>query len=509
VTGHLVECCAGSTQKLVHDSSWHYKCEGAPSPSPPSDATDSVKNVNVTIPSGVNTGGWLCLEDWFFSGDAGRIVATGKNTPQGQGACLPPLVQQLDSPWASEGELTYRLNATHGPKNTSEIFMAHRRNFMAESRTSDHELANMAKIGVKNVRVPMTWAAFADALSPINNRIYGSHNPDTEAVVVPDPFYADSRAMVTVPRTWLAEFLRKASDNGLKVVLDLHAFPGGSSEGTYNGIWPLQPVFWNSSTTVGQDEHHNVPLTDAGHMIVNALIHWVESLGEVERSTVSGITVMNEPAHMSAWGHWASESQVLAWLATASDAFRQSKLPTWGTKLYMNVIETAFKNFDGTVAPWWVKTFSQDERTIWAVMDRHWYSAWGGGGSSGRTVPGGRYLCNQPHNEIRAALRQVLSGWGSSFAQKFPGLRATSEFSLGTYDQAWAACKDRETLDVFMQEQLRSFEANSIEPFFWTWRMPYGPAFEPGWSLKHHANLESPSLPLCLAPQRTGEELVV
>lgn len=51
---------------------------------------------------------------------------------------------------------------------------------------------------------------------------------------------------------------------------------------------------------------------------------------------------MNEPAHTNAWSHFAQEEDVLAWLATTAEDFRNSKLPKEGVKLYVNIIETAF-----------------------------------------------------------------------------------------------------------------------------------------------------------------------
>lgn len=60
--------------------------------------------------AGVNLGGWLCLEDWFYSGDRGLHVSTVSE--HGQGRCLPPAVS--NTPWDSEGNLTFQLNQTRG-----------------------------------------------------------------------------------------------------------------------------------------------------------------------------------------------------------------------------------------------------------------------------------------------------------------------------------------------------------------------------------------------------------
>ena len=34
------------------------------------------------------------------------------------------------------------------------------------------------------------------------------------------------------------------------------------------------------------------------------------------------------------------------------------------------------------------------------------------------------------------------------------------------------------------------YRSDEIEPFFWTWKMPFGPNFEAGWSLKYVLGLE-------------------
>jgi aryl-phospho-beta-D-glucosidase BglC (GH1 family) len=449
------------------------------------------------VPPGVNFGGWLNLEDWFFSGEQGPMtVSTGSDVPQGQGACLPPLATQLAEHWPSEGRLAKMLNDTQGPEKTAEIFMAHRRSFIG-----NQDLADVRSLGIRKIRVPLNWAAFADALAPIDSNTYGMHDPDTDAAVVPDPFYSDTTALVTVPRQWLRTFLQRCAKHGLEVLLDMHAFPGGSSDGTYNGIWPAPPKFWLESSAIGD---RNVKLTEAGQMIVNAMIEWVESLPREERRTVTGLTVMNEPAHISAGKDWADEEQVLDWLSTAADSFRKSQLPKEGVKLYMNMIETAFVDFGATVPAWYSKTFTHHERHSWAVMDVHWYSAWGGEFCSGRNTDGGAYFCDDPLEVIEQVYDTCLSGHVEDM-KKFDGLLATSEFSLGTFDQARLACTDPATRALFLKEQVRSMARHGIEAFFWTWRMPFGPAFEAGWSLKHNLGAESPHRDYpCMEPLSPG-----
>jgi len=445
------------------------------------------------VPAGVNLGGWLCLEDWFFSGTLGEAVSTGHTTPQGQGACLPPHISQLSEPWPSEGNLTKRLNDSKGPAFTAEAFMAHRRSYIGNA-----DVKAMQELGIKFVRIPITWAAFADALKPINEKVYGSHDPEHDAAVVPDPFY-DS-AMVTVPRAWLKSFIQKLAKHDIKALLDLHAMPGGSSEGTYNGVWPSLPMFWMFNDTIGNGQ---TTLRHAGQLVSQALIDWVDTFNSVDMKGIVGLTLMNEPAHQlaSASPPWASQLDVLAWLEESSGRFRHSRLPSRGVKLYVNVIETAFHNFDATVGKWWNSKFSSEERNTWAVIDRHHYNAWGGSTCSGRTVSGGAYYCDQPLEEINKTIHSCTESFAASFSNVFTGLKAASEWSLGTFDQARFACTDQATNHVLLQEQLRSLTAHGIESFFWTWRMPYGPTFEPGWSLKSILGKETPSNLPCMAPK--------
>lgn len=186
----------------------------------------------------------------------------------------------------------------------------------------------------------MTWAAFADALAPLSP-VYASFDPEKETALVPDPFYHDKIALATIPRKILLDFLRKASQHGLKVIFDLHAFPGGSQDGTYNCVWPNRPVFWTEKTRLG-DPSAAVPLTTAGRWVVQALIRWVESLDLETKKSVQGLTLMNEPAHTNAWSHFAEEENVLTWLSETSGDFRTSSLPAENMKLYVNLIETAF-----------------------------------------------------------------------------------------------------------------------------------------------------------------------
>mmetsp|Transcript_8154 Transcript_8154/g.23941 ORF Transcript_8154/g.23941 Transcript_8154/m.23941 type:complete len:538 (+) Transcript_8154:69-1682(+) len=433
-------------------------------------------------PPGVNLGGWLCLEDWFFSGTSGRDVST--NDHRGQGRCFPPLVPSIR--WSSEGLLTKQLVDHGGYKATIKAFEAHRRTYIGED-----DLRKMAALGIKTVRLPLTWAAFADALKPLSHEAYGRHDPERQMWVVPDPFYTRSTAWVTIPRVHLAEFARMCRRHGLRVLFDLHAFPGGSSDATYSGVWPQRPAFWTEKARIGGGK---VPLWMTGLWIAKALVQWVEHLDREALEGVAGVSLMNEPAHLAAKASrpWAYEFQIPKWLETSAHFFRGSRLPRMGKRLYIQVVPTAFKDFLAVVPGWYARAFSPQERHSWAVIDVHWYAAWDAGRCDGRTSPGGGYHCGQPVDHVRGIMHGCVERFAGGFLSHFDGNKACSEMSVGTYEHAQCACRDGGLLHAFLEEQVKTMGHFGIEPFFWTWRMPFGQAFEPGWSLKHLAGMENP-----------------
>jgi len=46
-----------------------------------------------------------------------------------------------------------------------------------------------------------------------------------------------------------------------------------------------------------------------------------------------------------------------------------------------------------------------------------------------------------------------------------------------------------------------------IQPFFWTWKMPFGPNFEAGWSLKYLLGLEDSKLGQQCDPKSSNENV--
>lgn len=161
----------------------------------------------------------------------------------------------------------------------------------------------------------------------------------------------------------------------------------------------------------------------------------------------------------------------------------------------MNVMETAFQNFDETVVPWFSSTFTDEERKTWVVADNHWYAAWATKECDGRSTGEGAYKCSDSRADISAVMHGCIKGQANLMLERFgsDGAHlAFSELSAGTFEDARYACKDRRETGMFIEEISARLAATGIQGFFWTWRMPYGPTFEPGWSLKWLLGLEEP-----------------
>jgi hypothetical protein len=230
-------------------------------------------------------------------------------------------------------------------------------------------------------------------------------------------------------------------------------------------------------------------LSEAGMKVADALIKWVENLDPTLQQAVGGLTLMNEPAHMSAVSNFATKTQILEWLASGVDLFRNSKLPDLGVQLYVNIIGTAFADWQ-VPWDWWTLTFSQAERSSWAIIDVHWYGAWSPK-CQGKVVASQGFTCNQPLSEIRKIVHDCIEKDMKPFADGVgSSLKACSEFSCGTFEDAVLGCNDQAVLHTFLDAQLEVFAKYDITPFFWTWRMPYGKTYERQWSLKMLYDME-------------------
>jgi len=81
----------------------------------------------------------------------------------------------------------------------------------------------------------------------------------------------------------------------------------------------------------------------------------------------------------------------------------------------------------------------------------------------------------------------------SMFKANFDGLRSVTEWSMGTYWDTDLQCTDFDVLRVSFEENVKGFtilhKSMTLEPIFWTWKIPFAPKFRFAWSLKFFSGL--------------------
>eukprot|EP00929_Paragymnodinium_shiwhaense_P090177 TRINITY_DN50365_c0_g1_i1.p1 TRINITY_DN50365_c0_g1~~TRINITY_DN50365_c0_g1_i1.p1 ORF type:complete len:597 (+),score=79.30 TRINITY_DN50365_c0_g1_i1:71-1861(+) len=447
---------------------------------------------------GVNIGGWLVLEDWFFSNarpaDNGQFVSSKGHG--GEGGAFPFACHARDGSlldhytWPSEGDLTTRLMKQHlagkGP-DPRALFAQHRQSFL---RDEDYE--QIAALSLRQVRIPLPWQMFADTFcyyAPKSDHFkqYCLADPEDESYVVTDPYY-DEVYLVTVPRSILRRAISKLHAHNVGVVLDLHTMPGGASDGTYASTWPRQPAFWQRSV-------HGVPLSELGLSIAAGLVDFVSGLTDL-KAAVKGVTLLNEPAMMARGGRayggagWLdSQQDIFEWLTRASALFERRR-PAFDakTKLILNLHDSAFKNpsaspSDDPALVWFKVNFAHKD---WVTLDKHFYQAWSFHGPPSCS----EWTLGELERRTRWFMKSSWEHHPALYGVNMEGRKAMTEFSSSTYSQVAMACRDANFLRAFFNIQVREAAKNGVEAFFWTWRMPEGGIFQDGWSLKKIAGYE-------------------
>ena len=518
-----------------------------------STATDTTSlNGPFPLPFGVNLASWLSLEDYFFVGTGGAVeVATPDDVVAAK--CLPPLHTgpSTGPGWNSETDLFGNLTQMVSVEHAIRTFHAFRVSYL----DWDEELPKIAALGIHWVRVPVSWCLTDHDPTQDDILVAGSDGSDDDKLLLErftckDPFFEQEGVDVywpAVPRSFLQNFLRACSRYGMKAALDIHTYPGGTSLGTFSGVWPRKPLFWKY-------DRPEDPETDVGRRIYSKLLTWIENLSESDPEAfagVGGITPMNEPAHLaglfgpgsynpdlvsflpslpadmardflatinvdasSSSKHLVSvpdgpHLRVLRWQSDAIAAFRSTSLPEKGIELLVNVHESIFvpslttrdaKDPGGRhpqatsiIAAWWRGTTTAKERETWAVMDMHHYHAWEPtcqGAVDG--PPFGMYTCGD-QEATDAALAQCVS-WADEYRDAFDkqlqdehdkAKLASGEFSASTHHSVLHSCMDVTTLRKSYLMQVKAASQVGVHLFWWSWKMPHGDAFRPAWSFKH------------------------
>ena len=405
--------------------------------------------------AGVSLNGWLQLEEWFYSQDAHSLVDATEGMTQG--VVFPPVFptpESLGFEWASEGDLVAKLAASVGEDAAVAAVVAHR-----ESYFTAEDVTGLREQGFDHVRLPLTWAAFAS-------------EADEPEKLVTDPAHPDKK-QVTVSRAALDRYVATLADAGLTVLIDMHTMPGGSSEGSYNGVFPSPPTFWDEPT-----------LMTIGRGVVREMLRWYLALPETSRAAVGGFTLLNEPAHLLP----DKRDVMLDWLAGAAADFRAlvvdpaQRVGTRPPRLFVNLIETCGLNVYN-MAEWMARTFAADELQSWAVLDTHMYLAWEHSAPdtwSCETDP------EETKNGIARFVQAKVNEMNDAAARNGIAHTAVSEWSLATNHDSAAGCQDARILEALREAQRYAFDQGGVESYFWGWKLPSAGAHQKFWSAQFH-----------------------
>ena len=72
------------------------------------------------------------------------------------------------------------------------------------------------------------------------------------------------------------KLLDRFAAHGLQVLIDIHAMPCGSADGTYNGVYPLPPQFFS-----------NAAAASYGFQVVQNMLDWYMGLADARKKVTS------------------------------------------------------------------------------------------------------------------------------------------------------------------------------------------------------------------------------
>ena len=284
---------------------------------------------------------------------------------------------------------------------------------------------------MRAVRVPVSWCLTdadptqdPDLDHPQSSSSSSSYTDPTKDEILwdryscLDPFYADKGETVrwpAVPKVLLINLLRACDRYGLKAILDVHTYAGGTSIGTFSGVWPRWSLFW-------QYDRPEDPTQDFGRRTLRGFLAWIESLADTDPRAfagLGGITPMNEPGHLAGIfgpGSWQPEKhtfvpdlpddikqeylhdilqdsipdgphlRVLKWQSDAVELFRETELHKYidlNINVHESILTKALTDDDEhdvggrhpvatkLITTWWKLVTTPTERSTWAVLDMH------------------------------------------------------------------------------------------------------------------------------------------
>lgn len=151
---------------------------------------------------------------------------------------MPPLLPDgMGENWYGEGDLINKIATKYSDDFAVQVIEAHRQTYVTDEGEMEKlglrhkpqsnvnsrlppltDIASMKSANITNVRMPLGWWAFVE------------ESTKSESTLITDPAHSDMR-FVTITHDALIGEIQRFKDAGLNVLLDIHAMPGGSSEG--------------------------------------------------------------------------------------------------------------------------------------------------------------------------------------------------------------------------------------------------------------------------------------
>lgn len=504
---------------------------------------------------GTNFGGWLVLEDWFYSANSGKYVSTPTGLSD-VAVCFPPMFKNLS--WSSEKDLVKKIE-DYDPQSPGErggqqavfdAFNLHRSTFITKS-----DVVALAQRGVKHIRIPVSWTMWTYDIcrylpdlrhNSTSNVSYCQQHDKNDDFTVYDPYYYP--VWTTNTKTmYLEHIIAAAVENDVKLELELHTMPGGSSFGTYNALWPLTPVFWTE-----KDIFNLYNMSDYGVAAFQVMLDFIESLSESEKATIEGVSSINEPGHLIYLSKEVTTYNfglVLDFLTKTTNEWktRYAKHKVY-PKLFVQIVHTAFtpsskvgidnlrglyigsdlfddafNNGYASFIAWLDENLPIKEFVDSTVVDLHYYDAWGETAGWQELIPNCMAITNKQDCLDRPGCNPTLSTSGfmimcqstkpthncslsnkyqggaenaaKAFRRDFPKREiAITEWSAATFDQAPISCRNRQYIEKNVRSQISLFEEHDIHKlYFWSYKFTYGQQFQNAWASQNILGIQEQS----------------
>ena len=487
---------------------------------------------------GVSLDGWFHISASLFvpssmessggSRSSSSSSSSSSNTNDKKAYVFPPALSKPDKNfgWSSEGELGAKLVSQKGESVARAAFTAHRRTFITDS-----DLTAIKRSGLTHVRVPITWAMFAE----------DEEFERGEELVVVDPMYRD-RMFIQASREDLREMVKKVKTNDLRVVLALKGMPGGASNDEGDGAWPHEASFFrefskvlsaeetqeeeeeerrkssnentnrkllfggassgsSSSSKMGSTDGGNKKLVKAktvaktGETATANFLNWLANLDDDLKSTVVGVSLIDAPTAKDP----KQRAAALTWLERTSQMYRDiivdpiveargavnksgknNKKQEKGEEASLPFLHVTMSPTMGIdvdeMAKWMRKTFTTDERSTWAALDVQHAFPRGVGACVGGPSRGCAFSCSDSVEQVARSIGDA----SDSFARELRSAAsehgvphvAVSEWSLSA-DEEGQCPNAGQFLDAAFSQQVRAHRASNVRGYFWRWKSAF------------------------------------